>query len=70
MHPDGDEMLYLISGAVTVTLELGDGNCLVDPGPGEALVVAPGSPRTRQMRGGRVDSCAYVSARPNRDGPL
>ena len=25
MHPDGDELLYLISGAVTVTLELPDG---------------------------------------------
>jgi hypothetical protein len=30
MHPDGDELLYLISGAVTLTLELADGDRLVD----------------------------------------
>ena len=26
MHPDGDELLYLVSGAVTVTLELANGS--------------------------------------------
>ena len=39
MHPDGDELLYLISGAVTVTLELAGGDRLVDLGAGDAIVV-------------------------------
>jgi mannose-6-phosphate isomerase-like protein (cupin superfamily) len=42
MHPDGDELLYLISGAVTVTLELSDGNADVDLGAGDAIVVPQG----------------------------
>jgi mannose-6-phosphate isomerase-like protein (cupin superfamily) len=42
IHPDGDELLYLISGAVTVTLELADGDRLVDLGAGDALVVPKG----------------------------
>jgi len=42
MHPDGDELLYLISGAVTVTLELANGDCLVDLGAGDAVVVPKG----------------------------
>lgn len=42
MHPDGDELLYLISGAVTVTLELADGNVLVELGAGDAVVVPKG----------------------------
>ena len=42
MHPDGDELLYLVSGAVTVTLELSGGNTQVDLGAGDALVVPQG----------------------------
>lgn len=42
MHPDGDELLYLVSGAVTVTLELSDGDTLVDLGAGDAIVVPQG----------------------------
>jgi mannose-6-phosphate isomerase-like protein (cupin superfamily) len=42
MHPDGDELLYLISGAVTLTLELADGDRLVDLGAGDAVVVPKG----------------------------
>jgi mannose-6-phosphate isomerase-like protein (cupin superfamily) len=42
MHPDGDELLYLVSGAVTVTLELSDGNTEVDLGAGDAIVVPQG----------------------------
>ena len=41
-HPDGDELLFLISGAVTVTLELADGDRLVELGAGEAVVVPKG----------------------------
>ncbi len=42
MHPDGDELLYLVSGAATVTLELADGNTQVDLGAGDAIVVPQG----------------------------
>jgi mannose-6-phosphate isomerase-like protein (cupin superfamily) len=42
MHPDGDELLYLVSGAVTVTLELPDGDTQVELGPGDAVVVPQG----------------------------
>ena len=42
VHPDGDEVLFLISGAVTVTLELADGDRLVELGAGEAVVVPKG----------------------------
>ncbi len=42
MHPDGDELLYLISGAVTVRLELADGDRLVELGAGDAVVVPKG----------------------------
>jgi len=42
MHPDGDELLYLISGAVTLTLELAGGHRLVDLGAGDAVVVPKG----------------------------
>ena len=42
MHPDGDELLYLVTGAVTVTLELPGGNTKVDLGAGDAVVVPQG----------------------------
>jgi mannose-6-phosphate isomerase-like protein (cupin superfamily) len=42
MHPDGDELLYLISGAAIVTLELADGDRVVELGAGEAVVVPKG----------------------------
>jgi mannose-6-phosphate isomerase-like protein (cupin superfamily) len=42
MHPDGDELLYLVSGAVTVTLELPGGHTQVDLGAGDAVVVPQG----------------------------
>jgi mannose-6-phosphate isomerase-like protein (cupin superfamily) len=42
MHPDGDELLYLVSGTATVTLELSGGNTQVDLGAGDAIVVPQG----------------------------
>jgi mannose-6-phosphate isomerase-like protein (cupin superfamily) len=42
MHPDGDELLFLVEGEVTVTLELADGNTQVDLGAGDAIVVPRG----------------------------
>ena len=42
MHPDGDELLYLISGAVAVELELADGDRTIDLVAGDAIVVPQG----------------------------
>jgi mannose-6-phosphate isomerase-like protein (cupin superfamily) len=42
MHPDGDELLYLVSGAIQVWLELDGGDRTVDVEPGQAVVVPRG----------------------------
>jgi mannose-6-phosphate isomerase-like protein (cupin superfamily) len=42
VHPDADELLYLVSGRVRVNLELAEGERQVDLGPGQALVVPRG----------------------------
>ena len=42
MHPDGDELLYLVSGTATVTLELSGGITQIDLGAGDAVVVPQG----------------------------
>jgi len=43
MHPDADELLYLISGRVEVVLELEDGEQRVELGAGQAIVVPQGT---------------------------
>jgi mannose-6-phosphate isomerase-like protein (cupin superfamily) len=42
MHPDGDELLYLVSGAISVRLELPEGDRTVELEAGDALVVPQG----------------------------
>jgi mannose-6-phosphate isomerase-like protein (cupin superfamily) len=42
MHPDGDELLFLISGRVTVLLEEASGERSISMSAGEALVVPRG----------------------------
>ena len=42
MHPDADELLYLVSGRVQVHLEFDDGDHLVDVEPGQAVIVPRG----------------------------
>lgn len=42
MHPDGDEILYLVSGKITVVLEDQDPPREVSLHPGEAVVVPRG----------------------------
>jgi mannose-6-phosphate isomerase-like protein (cupin superfamily) len=42
MHPDGDELLYMISGAVSVRLELPDGDRVVELSAGDGVVVPKG----------------------------
>lgn len=41
MHPDGDEVLYVLTGSVAVTLEL-DTVETIEIGPGQGLVVPRG----------------------------
>ena len=42
MHPDGDEVLYLIAGGVDVHLEMASGEEIVSLGPGDACIVPRG----------------------------
>lgn len=42
MHPDADEVLFLVSGRIDVDLELESGTITVSVGPGDALVVPKG----------------------------
>ena len=42
MHPDGDELLYLVSGKVTVRLELPEGEQTIELSGGDAMVVPQG----------------------------
>jgi mannose-6-phosphate isomerase-like protein (cupin superfamily) len=41
-HPDGDELIYLLSGEVTVVIEAPGGDERHALGPGDALIVARG----------------------------
>lgn len=41
-HPDGDELIRLVSGQVSVTIEAPEGDQHHVLGPGEALIVARG----------------------------
>jgi mannose-6-phosphate isomerase-like protein (cupin superfamily) len=43
MHPDADELLYLISGRIRVRLELEGGDREAEVGPGQALAVPRGT---------------------------
>ncbi len=42
LHPDGDELLFLVSGKVTVVLEDADPPRELELGPGQAVVVPRG----------------------------
>jgi mannose-6-phosphate isomerase-like protein (cupin superfamily) len=42
MHPDGDELLFLVSGRISVRLELPDGDETVELAGGDALVIPRG----------------------------
>jgi mannose-6-phosphate isomerase-like protein (cupin superfamily) len=43
MHPDGDELLFVVSGRIEVHLELDDGHRRITLEPGQAVVVPRGT---------------------------
>jgi mannose-6-phosphate isomerase-like protein (cupin superfamily) len=43
MHPDGDELLYVIDGRLRIVLELDGGERLVEAEAGQAVVVPQGT---------------------------
>ncbi len=65
VHPDGDELLYLASGAITVQLELPGGDRTVEVAAGEALVVPKGTWHRINLREpGRL---IHITPGPNGD---
>jgi mannose-6-phosphate isomerase-like protein (cupin superfamily) len=68
VHPDGDELLYLVAGAVSVRLELPDGDRHIDLGTGDAVVVPRGVWHKVTMREpGRL---IHITPGPNGDARL
>ena len=65
MHPDGDELLYFVSGAFTLTLELSDGDVSVDLGAGDAVVVPKGVWHKVTMR--EPGQLIHITPGPNGD---
>ncbi len=43
IHPDGDELLYMVTGSITVRLELPEGEHIVEMAAGDALVIPQGT---------------------------
>jgi mannose-6-phosphate isomerase-like protein (cupin superfamily) len=63
MHPDGDELLYLVSGAVTVRMELPEGERTIDLEAGQALVVPQGTWHRINLR--EPGTLIHVTPGPN-----
>ena len=65
VHPDGDELLYMVSGRISVRLELPEGDRTVDVAAGEALVVPKGTWHLVTLREpGRL---VHITPGPNGD---
>lgn len=69
MHPDGEEILYLVSGAMDVVLEAGDGDWVVQLRPGTACVV-PRGVWHRQVIAGPSDLLALTYGRGTEHRPI
>jgi|SoiMethySBSTD1v2_1073268.scaffolds.fasta_scaffold633404_2 mannose-6-phosphate isomerase-like protein (cupin superfamily) len=65
VHPDGDEVLFLVSGAVSVRLELPEGDEVIELRGGDALVVPQGIWHEIKLREpGRL---VHITPGPNGD---
>jgi quercetin dioxygenase-like cupin family protein len=62
VHPDGDEVLYIISGRVRVT---GDTSDPVELGPGDACIVARGEWHTVSVL--EETQLVHITPGPNGD---
>ena len=69
MHPEGEEILYLMSGAMDVVLETPNGDQVVQLRPGTACVV-PRGVWHRQVLGGPSDLLALTYGRGTEHRPL
>jgi mannose-6-phosphate isomerase-like protein (cupin superfamily) len=65
VHPDGDELLYMVSGRISVRLELPEGDRTVDVGAGEALVVPQGIWHLVTLR--EPGTLVHITPGPNGD---
>jgi mannose-6-phosphate isomerase-like protein (cupin superfamily) len=65
IHPDGDELLYLVSGAITVRLELPEGDRTVELTAGQALVVPRGTWHRITLR--EPGTLVHITPGPNGD---
>jgi quercetin dioxygenase-like cupin family protein len=63
MHPDGDKVLYLISGRLRVTLDTATGQRF-EMGPGDGLIV----PRGIRHRVDIIEPCQIVYVTPGPNG--
>lgn len=62
-HQDGDELLVVITGTVTVTIEEPDGEHTAEVGAGEAFVVPQG--RWHRVRPQMPSQLLFVTPGPN-----
>jgi len=68
VHPDGDELLYLISGAMSVRLELPEGERHVGLDAGDALVIPQGVWHKVTLR--EPGQLLHITPGPNGDARL
>ena len=65
MHPDADELVYVVSGRMQMTLELDDGPRALELEPGQAVVVPRGTwHQILPIEPGRI---VHITPGPNGD---
>lgn len=69
IHPDGDELLYLVDGAVDVILDEAAGERCLGLQPGQAFVVPCGVWQPRDGQGTVPPLVFYTGAQPSSLAP-
>lgn len=64
VHPDGDELLYLVSGAMSLLLEMPDGDVEVELRTGDAVVLPKGVWHKLTLR----EACQLLHITPGPNG--